>query len=152
MAIVKAKPFRPIKQRPEHASDPYSVALRKHAPIQIDPYGFPAGALNDLATDGPPPTFPGGLGDSVDRSGYLRPQRYPDLVDAGYPYNQFTDEPGDHMGDLGDEGDTGIPLVDDVHHQITAAADALRLTVGLGVGAVVLSGLAVYFIWPKRNR
>jgi hypothetical protein len=143
MAIVRAKPFRPIKQRPEHARDPYSVALRKHAPVQIDPYGFPAGALNDLVTDGPPPTFPGGLGDGQDRSAYLRPQRYPDLVD-------FDDGPAG--GQLGDAGDTGIPLVDDVHHQITAAADALRLTVGLGIGAVALSGLAVYFIWPKRNR
>jgi len=54
-------------------------------------------------------------------------------------------------GGIGDAGDTGIDLVDDVHHQITEAALYARITAGFAVAAGVASCCALYLLWPRRR-
>lgn len=55
-------------------------------------------------------------------------------------------------GGLGDAGDTGISLVDDVHHQIDDAAFYSKIVAGFAVAAGVFSATALYFLWPRRRR
>lgn len=55
-------------------------------------------------------------------------------------------------GGLGDAGDTGIALVDDVHHQIDDAAVAAKVTAVFAIGAGIFSALSLYLLWPRRQR
>lgn len=177
MAIVKATPFRPMQRRPRgDPGDPYSKALRTNAPVQIDPYQYPNGGLNDVGDDAGGSTGINATPPSLGARGtsYLAPGRNPLLVNAGYPYNQFTDDLGDAAplprrigwrggrkgggarGQLGDAdeqlGDTGIALVDDVNAQIHEAAFYAKVTAGFAVAGGIFSALTVYFLWPRRRR
>jgi hypothetical protein len=54
-------------------------------------------------------------------------------------------------GGLGDAGDTGIALVDDVHHQINDAATYAKITAGFAIAAGVFSAISAYILWPRRR-
>jgi hypothetical protein len=55
-------------------------------------------------------------------------------------------------GSLGDAGDTGIQLVDDVHHQINDAAAAAKVTAAFAIAAGVFSGISLWLLVGKRRR
>ena len=54
--------------------------------------------------------------------------------------------------DLGDPLDTGISLVDDVHHQISDAAFYAKVTAAFAIAAGVCSTVTLWALWPQRGR
>ncbi len=58
---------------------------------------------------------------------------------------------GDDGAGLGDAGDTGIELVDDVHHQINDAAAAAKVTAAFAIAAGIFSGISVWLLVRRRR-